>query len=209
MSHWIDPKEQSEEGWREATRREELASEVAIEDIEPIEETLERALAVELPYQYSEQVRYSHTELELNENVYTSGRAVVRGGVTDRSQIKLMAQGYLWNDNMSRENGERFKIQLRRPGPPDALEPFDDYVVWYRYQPGLVQTHPGLEFDQTGDTETKRGQLGFEAVPTPLQHHLVKLELVRNPPFARYVLRERDRWKEYVSTFRWDPEAFD
>ncbi|EMA42625.1 hypothetical protein [Halobiforma nitratireducens] len=211
MSTWIDPKPQSAEEWGTNTRREKLRADewAVLDDVGPIEDTLERALAVELPYQDSERVRYRRTDLGLDDDPYTDGRAIVDGGVTDAEQIKLMARGYLWNGEAVVDNGERFKIQVRRPGSPDGIDPFREYEIWYRYQPGTITTELEREFEPTEPSETKRRTVDFEDVPEPLCHHLAKLELIRNPPFARHVLREHGWWTEYAEPLRWDPAAFD
>jgi hypothetical protein len=44
---------------------------------------------------------------------------------------------------------------------------------------------------------------------TPVQGRLVELELVRNPPFARYRLDECGEWTEFGRPLTYDLDAFD
>lgn len=223
MAGWIDPKEQSAEAWggRRSSQRsgsddragaDTAASDDRSEDpasLEPIEGTIARALAVDLPYQYGEMVAYDGTLPDLGEDVTDdSARVVVDGGVTTDGHLKLLARGYLWSDDGATVNGQRFKLQLRRPGPPTETTPVGTYRGWYRYQPGILRSTTGIEFEPADAPETERPTLEFDAVPRPLRRHIVKLELVRNPPFARYVLEERDQWEEWDASIRWDPDAF-
>lgn len=48
----------------------------------------------------------------------------------------------------------------------------------------------------------------WPAVPGPIQLRLAELELVRNPPLARYVLRDLGLWEAVDGSFRWDPASF-
>lgn len=207
MAGWIDPKEQSPEAWGRTDDREEREPDPTPG---PMEGTLERALETTLPYRYSEVLRYDGVfpTLEVGPS-YTSGRVVVDGGVTGDRHLKLLARGYLWSDDSSVRNGQRFKLLFRRPGPPTETTPFGTYHVWYRHQVGTVHDGSDLSFDPTDEPRTQRPDVAFEAVPLPLCHHIAKLELVRNPPFARYVLEERDEWVTYDHSFRWDPDAFE
>lgn len=196
-----NPSEADDVDWREKD----------FSHLEPIDETVERALEVSLPFQYSQQTTYRDTLPSVGlEREYTSAEVILDGGVTRRRQLKLHARGYLWNDEFDHDgNGQRFKVQLRRPAPPVDVEPFESYQYWYRYQPGVVRLDRSLEFEPADEATTERGDLEFSDVPPPLKHHVAKLEIVRYPPFAAHILRERGLWEEYGKPLRWDPEAFE
>ncbi|WP_135852215.1 hypothetical protein [Halorussus salinus] len=206
MSAWIDPKEGAATVWG--------GRKSSSEKPKPMAGTVARATATTLPFQYSETARYRGTlpDTELDGVRYTSAQVTINGVVQSDRRIKLLARGYLWAADDGASDGRRFKFQLRRPGPPTETTPFGSYVAWHRYQLGTVEPTESDEvaFEPTPDTtRTGRGNASFEEVPRPLRQHVAELELVRNPPFAEYVLRERGLWDDYGAVFRWIPRAFD
>ncbi len=175
---------------------------------DPIDGTVARALAVAIPYEYTQVFTYHDPDSEpFFDDAYTDGRGIVDGRVSSKRQIKLLVEGFLWSETGG--DDQWFKLQLRRPGPPMDIDSFGTYNFWYRHQPGVVEDARTPEFEPAGEKCVERGQLEFEEVPLALKHHVVQLELVRNPPLAAYVLKEREQWDEYGEAFRWDPDAFE
>ncbi|WP_128477346.1 hypothetical protein [Halorussus pelagicus] len=206
MGTWIDPKEDAASLWG--------GRKSSSEQLEPMAGTVARAIETTLPFQYSETAQYRGTlpDTELDGVQYTSAQVTINGIIQSDRHIKLLSRGYLWTADDGASYGRRFKFQLRRPGPPSETTPFGSYVAWNRYQTGTVETTESedVAFEPTPDTtRTERGNASFEEVPRPLRQHVAELELVRNPAFAEYVLRERDQWDDYGGVFRWIPTAFD
>ncbi|ELZ29882.1 hypothetical protein C474_12636 [Halogeometricum pallidum JCM 14848] len=202
MSTWLDPRDDAAWGG--------VADEPARPD--PVAPTLERAHAVTLPYRFSETRTYYETlaDLEIDGRAYTSAEVTVVGGVTRDRTLKLHVRGYLWQEAGPAPNAYRFQSQVTREASPTETVPFDTYHTWHRSQRGTV-THDGVVADfvpDEGTEATERDHRAFGDLFEPLRMALAELELVRNPQFASYVLRETDRWEAYGAVFRWHANAF-
>lgn len=202
MTAWIDPHD-SRSGWGR-DRGETLP--------ERIRPTVERAHEAAVPYQYRERRAFDGTlaDVTVDGVEYTSAEYVVNGGVTADREVKLHARGLLWRADAP-DRARRFKLQVRRAAPPTDTLPYGEYEVWQRYQFGRVTVDEveGPSFEpEDGSSRTSRSVAAFGDLLEPVRLHVSELELVRNPPFARYRLQERGRWEAYGAVFRWKADAF-
>lgn len=203
MTAWIDPHD-SRSGW--GRDREEPVP-------ERIRPTIERAVEASVPFQYREHRSFDGTlaGVEVDGVDYTSGETVVNGGVTGDRALKLHVRGLLWRDD-DPGRARRFKLQLVREAPPTETLPYGEYDAWQRFQFGRVTVDDieGPSFEPEADSsQTKRSVADFDDLLEPLKLHVSELELVRNAPFARYRLLEREEWEPYGAVFRWKADAFD
>jgi len=202
VTAWIDPHD-SRSGW--GRDREEPVP-------ERIRPTVERAHEVSVPFQYREHRSFDGTlaDVVVDDVDYTSGEYVVNGGVTGDRSLKLHVRGLLWRDDEPGK-GRRFKLQVVREAPPTESVPYGEYDAWQRFQFGRVTVHDidGPSFEPEADSSrTERSVAAFDDLLEPLKLHVSELELVRNPSFARYRLREREEWEPYGAVFRWKADAF-
>lgn len=206
MSVWLDPREAAPSLWQGKRRGETPDRSVA--DAESMAPTTERAHRTATPFRYRETVRVGGAlESEAGPRDYDRAAIHFDGGVTEAGQVKLVAFGYLWDGLLP---DQRFRAQYRREAPPTDTVPFDAYTVWRRYQYGEVTGAPGdVELVPDCPVRTLDSKpVKWTAIPGPIRLRLAELELVRNPPLARYVLRELGVWGAVDGYFRWDPRAF-
>lgn len=195
---WIDPRENDPDAWR------------ASEPGEPAVRTVyERAYETAVPYERRDDV-YRNGEAvtgEFRTREYEHAKVSYHLAVEGNGRVKLLAKGHLWGDD---EVHQRFRAQYRRPGEPTDTEPFDDYHVWVRFRLGTVARRDGsLQFEPTDEKPSEKLRtLAWGSLFGPDRVRLAELELVRNPPLARYVLRERDQWAMIRDSLRYNPDAF-
>lgn len=202
MGRWFDPDESDPTQWRgrgpydDLRRGEDMLS------------VLQRATKTSLPYQYEVDVHHTNDVAEqFRTRAYSNARVVYNCGVDVKHRIKLLTRGLLWGNA---EPHQRFQAQYRRSAPPSDSVPLGTYTVWMRYQYGTIQrTEDGVTFVAADeDAEETLRALDWDDLYDPVKERLAELELVRNPPFARYRLEERDEWEAYRTRFRYDPDAF-
>ncbi|QIO22336.1 hypothetical protein [Haloarcula sp. JP-L23] len=202
MDRWVDPDETDPATWRGSGPHDDLRRG------EDVGSVLERAARTPLPYQYEEDRHYSEAVAEIfRTSQFSNARVVYNCGIDAHRRIKVLTRGLLWGGG---EDHQRFKAQYRRPPSPTETVPFGEYTVWTRFQYGhIVRTDDGVTFSP-GDSapEEKLETLAWADLYEPVRQRLVELELVRNPPFAKYRLQELDEWEEYRTQFRYDADAF-
>ncbi|MFB6123593.1 MAG: hypothetical protein ABEJ78_09050 [Haloferacaceae archaeon] len=203
MSIWFDARDQRAEAWGGADPPDRRGDDVR--------GVLERAHRTALPYEFERDRTYGPDVVteEFDERDYRHARVYVHGGVESNHRLKLLVKGHLWGAD---ERHLRFRAQFRREAVPTETVPFDEYLVWSRYCEGTVRQDDdgGIDFEPAEDgVEEETEDLPWDEVVTPMQQFVTELELVRNPPLARYVLCERDRWATVRGELRWTPEAFD
>lgn len=200
-----DPADRDPKAWRGAERFEDIRTGAATRSV------LERAHGTAVPYQDEDDELLTDERLfeEFRSREYTRVRVHYNCGVEANGRIKLFTQGHFWGGD---DEHQRFKAQYRRAPPPTETVPFDTYEVWMRFQYGTVERVDGGTVEFRPDTERtgeELRELPYEELYTPVQQRLVELELVRNPPLARHVLMEQDRWEDDAAWLRYDPDAFD
>jgi hypothetical protein len=203
VTAWIDPHD-ARSAW-DSDREEPVP--------ERIRPTAERAHGVSTPFQYRERRSFDGTlaDVVVDGVDYTSAEYVVNGGVTADGTLKLHVRGLLWRAEDPGQ-GRRFKLQLVREAPPTETVPYGEYDVWQRFQFGRVTVDDleGPSFDPDADSsQTERTVAAFDDLQDPLKLQVSELELVRNPSFARYRLREREDWERYGAVFQWKADAFE
>ena len=206
---WTDPKESDTERWTgvaEPTRRGASTRSVP-----------ERAAGTAPPYRRRGTATLAGDTLRdlFETRSYTRARLGYDATVLADGRLRLLVKGYLWGPT---ERHQRYRVQHRREAPPTATVPFDEYETWARYQFGRVE-----ERENDGDDATRDDEPSFvPETPTtdetrtlewdrlfPLHRRLLaELELVRNPAFAEYRLRERDEWADVRDDLKWDVDAF-
>lgn len=202
MARWVDPDETDPATWRgQAVGDPARGGQDCLS-------VVERARRTPLPYQYEEDVH--HTEgvaAQFQTRAYTDARVIYNSGIDVQRRIKLLTRGILWGGS---ETNQRFKAQYRRAGPPTDSVPFEEYTVWSRFQYGAIQqVDDGVTFvPDDSEAEEQMRTLGWAELYEPVRRRLVELELVRNPAFARYRLRELDEWDEFRTQLRYDTSAF-
>ncbi|WP_246987482.1 hypothetical protein [Halorientalis marina] len=206
MGDYVDPNETDPSKWRGSTPRDGRDGGRAA-----IRSVVERALATETPYQRTGTRVYGPAVVreEFDSRDYHHAKVYYDGGVTTDGGIKLLTRGYLWGDD---ERHQRYKSQYRRPPDPADEPPFGEYTVWNQYQFGTASRDAEGELvfepDPDGSDEYVRS-VDWGDLYTPVQGRLVELELVRNPPFARYRLDERGEWTGFGRPLTYDLGAFD
>ncbi|MBX0321732.1 hypothetical protein EGH21_01680 [Halomicroarcula sp. F13] len=202
MDRWVDPDETDPRTWRGSGPHDDLRRG------EEIGTVLQRAARTPLPYQYEEDRYYAEDVAEtFRSRQFTNARVVYNCGVDTERRIKMLTRGLFWGGG---EDHQRFKAQYRRSPPPTDSIPFEEYTVWTRYQYGHIErTDDGLTFTSGERAPEERLEtLAWADLYEPVRQRLVELELVRNPPFARYRLQELDEWDDYRTQFRYDDDAF-
>ncbi|MFC7077525.1 hypothetical protein [Haloarcula halophila] len=202
MARWVDPDETDPETWRGR------ATDGPARGGSECFSILQRARKTPLPYQYEEDVHHGEELREqFQRRAYTDARVVYNGGVDVERRIKLLSRGVLWGGP---DTNQRFQAQYRRVGPPTESIPFEEYTVWSRFQYGVIErTDDGVTFvADDSEPEEQVRSLDWDELYEPVRQRLVELELVRNPPFARYRLRELDEWDDYRAQLRYDTDAF-
>lgn len=202
MSTWIDPKDGDAVEWG--------GSSAASADEGERRPIRERAFHTPLPFQYETDVYYEALDdFAIGDVSYRCAKLRFNGGVTRTRELKLTADGFLWERSALPAPGLRFKVQLTREGPPTDTEPFDEYELWIRSRRGTVEDADPVRFSEDGHPRnTGRTVERFERLPTPTQSRLAELELVRNQPLAEYALRTREEWNDYAAQLRFMRHAF-
>jgi len=198
MKVWIDPKETAAGAWGGGD------GDSAVE-ASPTVPVVERAVSTSPPVQY---VDCAYLTPEEGQNDYARVQfdcAVDRAGT-----VKLSARGYRWGGD---EPDLRFKSLFTREADPTDTVPFGTYERWRRFQRGEVDDFEDgdeyIHFEPTdGAVENGRERREWERLRRAVRLRLAELELVRNAPFARYRLREREEWAAVRDTLRWKPTAF-
>ncbi|MFB6128004.1 MAG: hypothetical protein ABEJ79_12025 [Halolamina sp.] len=198
---WVDPKEHREGNWCPS-------------EPPPSRDTVARAVDAGRPFRFSASRHYPGTfpPVTLDGYTFRGADVSVDGKVGANGEVQIHARGYLWTERpASPRVGRRFKILVRRPEPPCDTTPFGTYEVWERRRYGSLRVaDDGVDFRPDPRTTGEgRGQKEFEQVPDSLKLHIAELELVRNPPFAAHMLRERDAWTRFRSAFQYHPDAFE
>ncbi|MFB6196561.1 MAG: hypothetical protein ABEI80_10350 [Haloplanus sp.] len=205
MKVWVDPKETSGDRWG-VLSDERRASGAPT----PATPAIDRAVAATPPIQYADGAFVTPTVDEHPAVADGYARVEFNCAVTRPGRLKLVIRGYHWDGDGA---GRRFKSLLSREAPPTDTLPFDTYDRWLRDQRGEVVGYEEgdeyIDFRPDGDsTKERRDQRDWETLWRSVRLRLVELELVRNAPFARYLLRERGRWDEFRGVLRWKPTAF-
>jgi len=202
MSAWIDPKDGDAGEW--------AGSSGASGDDRERTPIRDRAFHTPLPFQYEVDVRYEALDdFSIGDASFRCGKLRFNGGVTRTRELKLTADGFLWERPTLPAPGLRFKAQLTREGPPTDTEPFGEYELWIRSRRGTIERADPIRFSAGGrPRRTGRTAERFEALPTPTRSRLVELELIRNQPLAEYALKTREEWNDYATQLRYMHRAF-
>lgn len=205
MKVWVDPKETVGDQWG-APPEEQSDAEAPT----PATPVMERAVTTRPPVQYRDGAFVTPTTDDRPVSTDGYARLEFDCAVTGPGRIKLTARGYHWG---SREGDRRFKSLYTRAADPTDTVPFDTYERWMRLQRGdVVGFDEGDEYidfrPDEGAVEESRTRRDWESLWWSIRLRLAELELVRNPAFARYVLRERGEWETVRDTLRWKPTAF-
>ena len=205
MRVWVDPKETAAGAWGATDEDDAPATSPAV----PV---FERALSTRPPVQYADGAYLTPMTADPNERTDGDGYARIQFNcAVDRvGTIKLTARGYRWGGD---EPDMRFKSLFSRAAEPTETVPFETYERWLRFQHGTVTGFEDgdayIDFEPTdGAVEDGRERRAWTALRWAVRLRLAELELVRNAPFARYRLRERDEWDAVCGTLRWKPTAF-
>ncbi|MFB6223374.1 MAG: hypothetical protein ABEH86_06845 [Haloarcula sp.] len=201
MERWVDPDETDPEQWR-GTQHGDLrrGSETV--------SVFKRAIQTPLPYQYEVDIHHTDgvsDQFETHE--YEHARVIYNSGVDTKRRLKLLARGVFWGGD---ETHQRFQAQYRRSPPPTDSVPFQEYTVWSRYRYGTIKrTDDGMTFHENGDgPEESLRTLDWDKLFNPVKERIAELELIRNPPFAKYRLEEIGEWEAYRTRFRYDTDVF-
>ena len=205
MKVWVDPKETAAGPWTGAADESSASA-------SPASPVVERATRARYPLQYADGAFLTpSTTAELGgPNPGGYARVQFNCAVDGRGTVKLTARGYQWGGE---EPDRRFKsLYTREAGPTDTV-PFDTYERWRRSQRGVVdgfeEGNEYIDFDPSeGTIEEVRERCAWGTLWSAVRLRLAELELVRNTPFARYRLRELEKWAEIRGTLRWKPTAF-
>jgi len=202
MSAWIDPKHSDAGEWSGSS-----ADSGGERERRPIRE---RAFHTPLPFQYETDVGYAALDdFAVGDASFRCAKLRFNGGVTRTREVKLTADGFLWERSALPSPGLRFKAQVTREGPPTDTEPFGEYELWIRSRRGTVEDADPVRFSAGGrPRKTGRTVERFERLPTPTRSRLAELELVRNQPLAEYALRTREEWDDYATQLRFMRHAF-
>jgi hypothetical protein len=201
MAIWFDARDKRPEAWTGEDPPDRLGDEVR--------SVLERAHRATRPYEFERDRTYGpeFVEAEFDDRDFRHARVYFHGGVESNDRVKLLVKGHLWGED---EIHLRFRSQYRRESTPTETVPFDEYLVWSRFCRGTVR-HDGdgnIDFEPEAEgVEEETEHRPWSELKSPVQLFLAELELVRNPPFARYVLRERDQWANVRDALRWNPDA--
>jgi hypothetical protein len=202
MSTWIDPKDGDAGEWG--------GSSAASGDERERRPIRERAFHTPLPFQYETDVRYEALDdFSIDDASFQCAKLRFNGGMTRSRELKLTADGFLWERPALPAPGLRFKAQLTREGPPTDTEPFGEYELWIRSRRGTIEDVDPIRFSaDSRPRRTGRTVERFERLPTPTQSRLVELELIRNQPLAEYALKIREEWNDYATQLRYMNHAF-
>jgi len=200
MATWIDPKDGDAREWGGSSTGSGAGR-------RPIRE---QAFHTPLPFQYETDVRYEALDgFSIGDTSFRRAKLRFNGGVTRSRELKLTADGFLWERPALPAPGLRFKAQLTREGPPTDAEPFGEYELWIRSRRGTIEDVDPIRFSADGRSRrTGRTVERFERLPTPTQSRLVELELIRNQPLAEYALRTSGEWNDYATQLRYMNHAF-
>lgn len=205
MRVWVDPKETAAVAWG-GVDDDSIAAAPS-----PAASVVERAMAARPPIQYTDGAyltpmaegadgpeRDDYARIQFNCTVNRAGT------------VKLTARGYRWGGEAS---DMRFKSLFTREADPTDTVPFDTYERWLRLQRGEVTGFEDgdeyIHFEPTaGAIEEDRTRRAWADLRWSIRLRLAELELVRNAPFARYRLQEREEWAAVRGTLRWKPTAF-
>lgn len=177
-------------------------------DERPLRTVYERAHATPVPYERDDLlVRHGDALTEaFRTREYEHARVAYHLAVEADGRVKLLTKGHLWGGG---ERHQRFRAQYRRESEPSDTDPFTAYTAWIRFQFGTVgRSDGGLTFQPDADATEVSRTLDWDDLFRSDQLRLAELELVRNPPLARYVLRDRGRWDAVRDSLRYSPEAF-
>jgi hypothetical protein len=199
MSPWIDPEETDPATW---TGEPETPSGSAT--------VYERAHGTTIPYERRDDLTVWGPDVaaEFRTAAFDHARLHYHVAVDSKGRVKLLSTGHLWGHE---ETHRRFRIQYRRAAEPTDVPPFTEYTAWTRFETGTVGNDgDGLQFEPDPDrTEERTLTLSWPAMYSSDQLRLAEAELVRNPPLARHVLRERELYDDVRYALRYNPEAFD
>lgn len=198
MDPWIDAREARRERWDRSVPR----------TADSLRSVVERATETALPYRRSGEITFGppHVQEEFEDRAYQHARLDFDASIEANRRVKLLVKGHLWGDD---EHHRRLRAQYRRSAPPTETVPFGDYRRWVRYQNGEIHREDGgLTFEPAGEPRESTERLPWSDLVSPVQWLLVELELIRNPPFARYRLAEQDRWGSFSDLFRYHTGAF-
>lgn len=202
MDEWVDPEEADPSQWRRTGPHDELRR--GTETISVVE----RASRTSLPYQYEIEIHHTDNVADqFQSSEYEHARITYNSSIDTEGRIKLLTRGVLWGGG---ERHQRFQVQYRRPPPPTEMVPFGTYTAWSRYRYGSIEkTDDGVTFTAADEEagESLR-DLDWETMFDPVQERIAELELVRNPSFAKYRLKEVDEWETYRTRFQYDPDVF-
>ncbi|MFB6100996.1 MAG: hypothetical protein ABEJ73_00335 [Haloplanus sp.] len=208
MRVWIDPKETAEHSWGGNATGESTAADAPT----PVKPVMERALATHQPVQYGDGAFVTPAQTRDEDGVTADGYARIQFNcaATRPGTIKLTARGYRWGGD---EEDMRFKSLFSRESDPTPTVPVGTYERWLRRQHGDVRGYEEgneyIDFRPTaGSTAERRDRREWESLWRSVRLRLAELELVRNAPFARYVLQERGQWDTIRGILRWKPTAF-
>ncbi|MUV89147.1 hypothetical protein GJ629_03890 [Halapricum sp. CBA1109] len=199
----MDPDDRNPDSWRRTSLRDGLRCGSEVRTV------VERAHATRLPYQYEYETVSSGPRVadEFGTREYTNARVRFNCGVEGNGRVKLLTQGHFWGGP---DRHQRFKAQYRRAPPPTETVPFDGYETWVNYRYGVVERDgDSIEFVPSEDGGEEVRPIEWAEMFAPVQRRLVELELVRNPPLARYVLEDIGEWEAFASALRYDVDAFD
>lgn len=201
---WHDPKEASPDLWAGDTTVARIGDETR--------SVVERAVHTGTPYRRRGETTHSGESLAdlFETKQYHHGHVRYDATLSVAGGIRVLIKGHLWGDG---DHDQRFRIQHRRdPDPTDTI-PFAEYDTWVRYQHGRVDAPDDASDSKPTFTPTtapvdETRTLAWDDL-FPLDRRLVaEVELVRNPAFARYRLRERHEWADVEADLKWDLDAF-
>ncbi|WP_390241489.1 hypothetical protein [Halobaculum halobium] len=172
----------------------------------------QRAVSTAAPYRRRGRRSQSGESLasQFRSREYEHARTEYDATLAADGEIRLLVKGHLWGRD---ERDQRYRVQHRRPPDPTDSVPFDEYETWARFQFGRVEDRTAADDDAlvfrpaTPPTDETRTLQWGDLFPLH-RRLLAELELVRNPAFAEYRLRETDEWQEIRDDLKWDLDAF-
>jgi hypothetical protein len=174
-----------------------------------IRSVYERAHETTAPFERREELTLSGPDVaaEFRTREYDHAKLHYRIGVDSGGRVKLLMKGHLWGDE---DTHQRFRIQYRRCAEPTDTPPFAEYSAWVRLQLGTVHREDdSIRFERDPDrTREETRTLAWDEMYSSDQLRLAEAELVRNPPLARYALRQQDLWVDVHDALRYNPNAF-
>lgn len=204
LGPWNDPREYRQELWSGRTD--------PIRRGDDIRDVLRRAIETGTPYRRRGETVHSGEGLAdlFETRTYRHARIGYDATLGADGSVKVLLKGNLWG---SEDRDQRFRIQHRREEGPTASIPFDEYDTWVRYQFGDVESDASARNGWPRFQPTQRPIDEDRSLPWadlfPLDRRLLaEVELVRNPAFARYRLRELDDWEDVRDDLKWDLDAF-